>query len=135
MLGPVAQLTVDDQDLVVRLTRSEKFWGFHGNIRIRLGTISLVAPDRDPWGAGLRGWRMAGIHFPGFHTMGTRRHSGDSYDFLIVHRDQPAVRVETVEGTGRFSRLIISVPPGSDPETEVAKIAAAAGIAPSAPVS
>jgi hypothetical protein len=132
MLGPVAQLTVDDQDLVVRLTPSEKFWGFHGNLRIRLGTISMVAPDPDPW-LGLRGRRMAGVHFQGYASMGTRLHGGHSYDFLILHRDQPAVRVEVA--TGRFSRLVIGVPPGSDPEAEAAKIAAAAGIALSAPVS
>ena len=36
---------------------------------------------------------------------------------------------------GRFSRLVICVPDGGDPEAEAARIAAAAGIAPSAPVS
>jgi hypothetical protein len=36
---------------------------------------------------------------------------------------------------GRFSRFVISVPEGSDPQTEAARIAAAAGIAPSAPAS
>ena len=35
----------------------------------------------------------------------------------------------------RFSRLVIGVPEGGDPETEAVRIAAAAGIAPSAPVS
>jgi hypothetical protein len=131
MLGPVAKLTVDDQDLVVRLTLGEKFWGFHGDVRVRLGSIFSVAADPDPW-LGLRGWRMAGVAFIGWTAMGTRRH-GDKYDFCILHRDQPAVRVEVA--TGRFSRLVISVPEGGDPEAEAARIAAAAGIAPSAPVS
>jgi len=36
---------------------------------------------------------------------------------------------------GRFGRLIISVPEGGDPQAEAARIAAAAGIAPSAPAS
>lgn len=131
MLCLMAKMTVNDRDLVVQLTPGEKFWGFHGDIRVPLGVIVSVAADPDPW-LGLRGWRMAGVYFTGHTALGTRRH-GDNYDFCILHRDQPAVRVDLA--AGRFSRLIISVPDGSDPETEVAKIAAAAGIAPSAPVS
>jgi hypothetical protein len=65
-------------------------------------------------------------------VLGTRRH-GDGYDFCILHRDWPAVRVDVA--SGRFSRLVISVPEGGDPGTEAARIAAAAGITPSAPVS
>jgi hypothetical protein len=38
-------------------------------------------------------------------------------------------------GSGRFSRFVISVPEGVDPEAEAAKIATAAGIAPSEPAS
>ena len=126
----MAELIVDDKDLVLRLTLSEKIWSFHGNIRIRLSSILSVAADPRPW-PGLRGWRMAGISLAGT-VLGTRRH-GDGYDFCILHRDGPAVRVDVAPG--RFSRLVICVPEGSDPETEAARIAAAAGIAPSAPVS
>jgi hypothetical protein len=127
----MAELIVDDKDLVVRLTLGEKIWSFHGDIRVRLSAIDSVAPDPKPW-LGLRGWRMAGISLVGTAVLGTRRH-GDGYDFCILHRDRPAVRVNAT--SGRFSRLIISVPEGGDPEAEAARIAAAAGIAPSAPVS
>jgi hypothetical protein len=127
----MAELIVDDKDLVVRLTLGEKIWSFHGDIRVRLSAIDSVAPDPKPW-LGLRGWRMAGISLVGTAVLGTRRH-GDGYDFCILHRDRPAVRVNAT--SGRFSRLIISVPEGGDPEAEAARIAAAAGIVPSAPVS
>jgi hypothetical protein len=127
----MAELTADDRDLVVRLTRSEKFWGFHGDIRVRLSSIVSVAPDPKPW-LGLRGWRMAGVSIVGRAVLGTRRH-GDGYDFCILHRDRPAVQVDVA--SGRFSRLVICVPEGADPEAEAARIAALAGIAPSAPVS
>lgn len=126
----MAKLTVDDQDLVVQLTLGEKVWGFHGDIRVPLGFIASVAADLDPW-LGLRGWRMAGVTFPGRIALGTRRH-GNSYDFCALNRGRPAVRVEMA--SGRFSRLVISVPEGGDPEAEAVRIAAAAGIAPSAPV-
>ena len=131
MLGSMAELIVDDKDLVVRLTLGEKIWGFHGDIRVRLSSIVSVAPDPKPW-LGLRGWRMAGINFAGRAVLGTRRH-GSGYDFCILHRDHPAVRVDLA--SGRFSRLIISVPEGGDPEAEAARVAAAVGITPTAPAS
>jgi hypothetical protein len=127
----MAELIVNDEDLVVRLTLGEKIWGFHGSIRVRLSAIVSVAPDPKPW-LGLRGWRMAGISIVGRAVLGTRRH-GTGYDFCVLHRDRPAVRVDVA--SGRFSRLVISVPEGGDPEAEAARIAAAAGITPSAPAS
>ena len=123
----MAELTVDDKDLVLHLTLGEKILSFHGDIRVRRSFIVSVAPDPKPW-LDLRGWRMAGISFTGHAVLGTRRH-GDGYDFCILHHDWPAVRV--VLSSGRFSRLIISVPEGGDPEAEAARIAAAAGITPS----
>ena len=127
----MAELIVDDKDLVVHLTLGEKIWSLHGDIRVRLSAIVSVAPDPKPW-LGLRGWRMAGVTFPGHAALGTRR-NGDGYDFCILHRDRPAVRVEVT--SGRFSRFIISVPEGGDAEAEAARIAAAAGITPSTPAS
>jgi hypothetical protein len=123
----MAELIVDDNDLVVHLTPGEKIWGFHGDVRIRLSSIVSVAPSLDPW-LRLRGWRMAGVNLAGYAAMGTRRHS-DGYDFCILHRDRPAVQVDVA--SGRFSRLVICVPEGRDPNTEAARIAAAAGITPS----
>ena len=127
----MAELIVDDANLVVRLTLREKILSFHGDIRVPLSAIIRVMPDPKPW-LGLRGWRMAGISFTGYAVLGTRRH-GTGYDFCILHRDRPAVRVDVA--SGRFSRLIVSVPEGGDPEAEAARVAAAAGITPTAPAS
>jgi len=129
----MAELIIDDWDLVVRLTLGEKIWGLHGDIRVRLPSVASVAADPQPW-LGLRGWRMTGISIVGRAVYGTRRH-GSGYDFCILHRDRPAVRVDLGSGSGRFSRLVISVPEGGDAEAEAARIAAAAGISPSEPVS
>ena len=127
----MAELIVNDENLVVRLTLGEKIGGFHGNIRVPLSSIVSVAPVPKPW-LGLRGWRMAGISFTGVVGLGTRRH-GTGYDFCILHRDRPAVQVDLA--SGRFSRLVICVPEGGDAEGEAARIAASAGITPSAPVN
>ncbi|HEX5301485.1 MAG TPA: hypothetical protein VFW50_31300 [Streptosporangiaceae bacterium] len=129
----MAELIIDDWDLVVRLTLSEKIWGLHGDIRVRLPSVAAVAADPQPW-LGLRGWRMAGISFVGRVVYGTRRH-GSGYDFCILHGDRPAVRVDLEPGAGRFSRFVISVPEGGDAQAEAARIATAAGIKPSEPAS
>ena len=131
ILGPMAELVVDEADLVVHLTLGEKIGSFHGDIRVGLSAMVSVAPDPKPW-LSLRGWRMAGVSFAGHAVLGTRRH-GAGYDFCILHGDRPAVRVDLA--SGRFSRLIICMPEGGDPEAEAIRIAAAAGITPSAPVS
>jgi hypothetical protein len=127
----MAELIIDNWDLMVHLTLGEKIWGFHGNLRVRLPAIVSVAPDPDPW-LHLRGWRMAGISLPGRYALGTRRHA-DGYDFCALHRDRPAVLVNL--DSGRFSRLVISVPEGGDAQAEAARIASAAGITPSAPAT
>ena len=127
----MAELIVNDRDLIVHLTLREKILSFHGDTRVRLAAIVRVAPDPRPW-LGLRGWRMAGISITGYAVLGTRRH-GAGYDFCVLHRDRPAVRVDVA--SGRFSRFVISVPEGGDPESEAARIAAAADVTPSAPVS
>jgi hypothetical protein len=125
----MAELIIDDWDLVVRLTVSEKIWGLHGDIRVRLPSVVSVTADPQPW-TDLRGWRMAGISFVGHAVLGTRRHAS-GYDFCVLHGNLPAVRVDV--SSGRFSRLVISVPEGGDAEAEAARIAAAAGISPSEP--
>jgi hypothetical protein len=127
----MAELIVDNWDLVIRLTPGEKIWGLHGDIRVRLTDIVSVAPDPTPW-LGLRGWRMTGVAFPGYFVLGTRKH-GNGFDFCILHRNQPAVQVNMA--AGRFSRFVISVPEGRDPGSEAARIASAAGITPSEPGS
>src|SRR5581483_8575538 len=99
----MAELIIDDWDLVVRLTPGEKIWGLHGDIRVRLPSVAAGAADPAPW-ASLRGWRMAGISFVGHAVFGTRRH-GTGYDFCVLHGQRPAVRVDL--GSGRFSRLVI----------------------------
>ena len=79
--------------------------------------------------AGPAGVADGGVSVAGHAGLGTRRH-GAGYDFCILHRDRPAVQVDVAPG--RFSSLSICVPEGGDPEAEADRIAAAAGIAPSA---
>jgi hypothetical protein len=122
----VAQLLVDGGDLVVVLTRGEKVWGFHGDIRVPLTSLQSVTVPSSPWLA-LRGWRMAGTGIRGRIALGTWRH-GKGYDFNVVRRQRPAVQID-LSPTGRFSRFLIAVPDGLDADAEADRIAGAAGIA------
>jgi hypothetical protein len=49
ILDPMAELIVDDRDLVGHLTVGEKIRGFHGDIRVPLFSIVSVAPDPPHW--------------------------------------------------------------------------------------
>jgi hypothetical protein len=125
----VAQLVVDGTDLVVHLTLREKIAGFHADIRVPLTSIQSVSVPEYPWMA-LRGWRMAGVAFPGRIAVGTRKH-GTGFDFTCVRKQERAVQIDAT--TGRFSRFVISVPDGVDAQGEADRIADAAGIARSRP--
>ena len=122
----MAQLVVEGNQLVLRLTRREKVWGFHGNIRVSLSAIRSVSAPDNAW-ITMRGWRMAGIAIPGLIAMGTRRH-GEGFDFTVVRKQRPVVQVD-LNGPPRWQRLTVSVPDGTDPQVEADRIAAAAGIA------
>ncbi len=102
----MGELRIDGEDLVVHLRGREKFWAFHGDVRVPLTAIRAVSTPRNAWLA-LRGWRMAGTGIPNVIALGTRRH-GTGYDFVAVRKDRPAVLVEV--NTGRFQQLLVSTP-------------------------
>jgi hypothetical protein len=122
----VAQLVVEGDELVVRLTTWEKMSGFHGNVRVPLSRVRGVSAPDNAW-VELRGWRMAGTSIPGLVAVGTRRH-GEGYDFTAVHRQRPTVQVD-INGPPRWQRLLVSMDEGLDPVVEADRIASAAGIA------
>jgi hypothetical protein len=122
----IAQLVVEGEELVVRLSRSEKVWGFHANVRVPLSSVCRVTAPDNVW-VQLRGWRMAGVAIPGLVALGTRRH-GTGFDFTAVHRQRPTVQVD-LNGPPRWQRIVVSVDDGVDAGAEAARIAAAAGIA------
>jgi len=129
------ELIVDDWDLVVRLTLGEKILGvFHGDIRVRLPSIVSVAARSQAVAGPARMADGGGQLFPGtlrWAPAGT----GDGYDFL-----RPAPRLAGGPGGPEagdvFSRLVIGVPEGGDPQAEAARIGGRGrGSPPSAPAS
>jgi hypothetical protein len=121
----MAQFVIEGDQLRLQLTRGEKAWGLHNDIRVPLSSVRSVTTPGNAW-MELRGWRMAGVSLPGVVALGTRRHGG-GYDFVAVHRQQPVVQVD-LNGPPRWQRLVASVDQGLDPGEVADGIAAAAGI-------
>lgn len=122
----MAELRVDGGDLIVHLTPLQKIVSFHADIRVPLRAVRSVAAVEKPWLA-LRGRRMAGTALRGVAAMGTWIHGDRQYDFCVVRGQQQAVQVDL--NSGRFTRLLVCVPEGADPEAEATRLASAAGIA------
>ena len=112
---------IDGDDLVVRLSPWEKFWAFHGNVRVPLTSVRAVVVTEQPWSE-LRGWRSTGTGFPGVAALGTRRH-GSGRDFVALRKSGWAVQVD-LNGND-LERLVVSVP---DAPQLASEIATAAGI-------
>jgi hypothetical protein len=122
----MADLIVEGDDLVVRLRPLQKLAAFHGDVRVPLTAVRGVSAVEKPWLA-LRGRRMAGTALRGVTAMGTWIHGDRLYDFCLVRAQQRAVQVEL--NAGRFERLLVCRPEGTDVGAEAKRIAAAAGIA------
>ena len=124
----MAELRVDGPDLILHLTGVQKVVGFHNDIRTPLTAVRSVRAVEKPWLA-LRGRRMAGTALRGQTAMGTWIHGEREYDFCVLRGQQAAVQVDL--NTGRFSRWLVGIDDLYAAQTEAARIAAAAGIAPS----
>ena len=123
----MAELLVDGEDLWLHLPGGQKFFSFHGDIRVPLTSVRSVTPLEKPWLA-LRGRRMAGTALRGVAAMGTWIHGEKHFDFCIVRRQLLAIQVDL--NAGRFDRFIVCRPAGTDVAAEARELAAAAGVAP-----
>lgn len=119
----MAELVVEGDELVVRLSGWERAAAFRGDVRVPLTSVRSVSVEPDPWHA-LRGIRSPGTGWPGVIAYGTRRMTGDRPDFSAVLRRRPTVKVE-LDPPSEFAQLLVSV---SDAEATVASVRAAAGV-------
>jgi hypothetical protein len=104
----MATLSIDGDDLVVRLGPWEKLGAASGDIRVPRRAIKQVRVTDQPF-AEIRGWRV-GTGLPGVVALGTWRTRG-ARDFVAVYRRQRGVVVE-LEGAP-FERFVLTAP---DPE-------------------
>lgn len=119
----MASLSVDGDELIVRMSGWERAAAFHSDVRVPVSAIHSVELEPHPWSA-LRGIRAPGTGFPGVIAYGVRRLTGDRPDFAAVLGRRAAVRVE-LGPPSEFGRLLVTV---ADPAAALSAVRAAAGI-------
>jgi hypothetical protein len=113
----VADLLVEGDELVVRLSRLEKAEAVHGEIRVPLSAVTQleVVDDAIHQVHGIR----VGTGIPGSTAVGTFTTKTVKM-FAAVHRDTPRAVLVTLTGA-QFDQLLIGSP---DPEAVVASLPA-----------
>ncbi|TMD03268.1 MAG: hypothetical protein E6J03_07795 [Chloroflexi bacterium] len=114
----MAELIVDGDTLVVRLSALEKLGAMRGDVRVPLRAVRDIRVSDDPWSE-LRGVRAPGTGIPRVIALGTRRSAGTK-DFTAVYRDMPGVVVEL--GGAGLDRLVVST---EDPSAVLGRVAGA----------
>ena len=111
----MAELSVEGDELVVRLRPVEKLEAVHGEVRVPLGSVKTVEVLDDAVHA-VHGIRV-GTGVPGSIAIGTFT-SRDAHIFAVVHHDtRRGVRIG-LEGA-QFDELIVGC---EDPEAVAASI-------------
>lgn len=102
----MADIVIEGEDLVVKLSPLEKLAAFRGDVRVPLNAVSGVKPDRHPW-ISLRGIKAPGTGLRGVIAYGVRRYPGGK-DFAALLRKRKAVTVD-LDAPSPFARLVVSV--------------------------
>ncbi|GAA4802700.1 hypothetical protein [Tomitella cavernea] len=110
----MAHLTVEGEDLVVRLSPIEVAGAFHRSPRVPLRCVTSVEPSDLMWGE-LRGFRAPGTGLPRVIALGTWRSAGHK-DFVAVYKTTGVV--VTLEDS-EWSRLLVS---SADPDAVCTRI-------------
>jgi hypothetical protein len=98
-------ITITDETVDVTLTRAEKVWALHGDLRIPRSQIRAVEALDEPLPAP-RGLRAPGLALPGRVKLGTWR-SPRSRQFVAVRRGVPGVRLHLTGN--RYDHVVLSV--------------------------
>ena len=106
----MAELIAEGDRLHLALSRSERFWGLHGDIVVPLAQVESIEYVDDLWPY-LRGIRAPGTGCPGIIMLGTTRGRGFR-DFCVVYGHRPGTIVSLVHGSPcGFQRLLVTGPP------------------------
>jgi hypothetical protein len=112
----MARLTVDGDEVVVRLSGRERLLAHRGRVRVPLAQVRAASVEPDWWRV-LRGEPHPGHFLPDRFCVGAWEHPGGR-DFVAVHAHGPVVLVE-LEPPAPFARLAVSA---DDAEATVASI-------------
>lgn len=108
----MAELVVDGEEIVLRLSAVEKVEGLHGDLRASRASLVQVEVLEDAHAAaGIRAGIKVGTRLPGVVEVG--RIYGDKKRFAAVHHNTPR-GLRLVFDQGKFDEWIVGV---ADPET------------------
>ena len=114
----MAELTVEGDDLVVKLSTLEKAEAAHGDLRVPRSSVHGAEVVADAAQA-VPGWKVIGAGWPGSFAIGTYSGGADHQKtFAVVHHDHPrGVKVQ-LSGT-KFDLIVVSC---EDPETTLRQL-------------
>lgn len=99
----MAELAIEGNELVLRLSTFEKAAALHRDLRFPVSTIATIEVAEKPFGL-VRGYRAAGLSIPRRVAIGTFRRMG-SMRFFVLKGTQPAVHITFTRG--RIAALVI----------------------------
>ncbi|MDH6134135.1 hypothetical protein P3T37_003537 [Kitasatospora sp. MAA4] len=99
----MTKMTIDDDELVVRLARWEKVATGQADIRVPLAAVDKVAVQPDAWRA-LRGVRESGVLIPGALWLGVWQHAGGR-DFAAIRPKRHGVVSVDLHRPSPFARI------------------------------
>ena len=112
----MAQLIVENDEVVLRLSGFEKAESLHGDLRLPLAAVKSVEVVDNALSA-VHGFRSPGTGVPGLLAVGTYRQQGRK-TFAVVHMNfSRGVRVQL--GGADYDELIVSC---ADPEDTAATL-------------
>jgi hypothetical protein len=93
----MAELLVDGDELVLRLTTVEELSSIHGDLRAPLAAVTSVVVLENAHEPADAGFKLIGGRLPGSFEIGTFA-AGDRRLFAAVHHDTPRGLLVTFEG-------------------------------------
>lgn len=109
----MAELRIEGQDVVVRLTPLEKLGAVSGDVRIPRSAIGDVRVVQRPFEE-VRGLRAPGTGLPGVIALGTWRRRGRRKEFVAVRRGESGLVIELTDDFPTYGRLVISAADAED---------------------
>lgn len=99
----MAELAIEPDTIVVRLSLLEKLGAMHGDVHVPRSSVREVRVTSKPWNE-VRGMRAPGTGVPGVIMLGTMRGMFGK-DFCAVYRHQSAIVIELEDHS--YQRLIV----------------------------
>jgi hypothetical protein len=118
----MAQIKIEDETVVIRLSRAEKFGALHGDLRFPRSAVRAARVVDKPF-AEIRGCRCPGTGVPWVIALGTWRRRGGGRDFVAVYLGERGIVVEIDPNVSSYQRVILTI---KDPDGIRNLLAAAA---------